>query len=169
MNQKKYLIIVGDGMADFPIDKLGGKTPLEHASTPNMDKIASLGRVGLLSTIPDGFLPGSDIGNMSLLGYDPRRYFSGRAPIEAASMGIPIGKDDIAFRCNLVAIAGGVMEDYSAGHISTEVAHKVIDALQKALGNGEMTFHPGVSYRHLLTVKKIGAKLECTPPHDITG
>jgi len=171
MNQKqKYLILVGDGMADFPIPSLNGKTPLEAASTPNMDKIASSGRIGLLTTIPDGFLPGSDIGNMSLLGYDPRRYFSGRAPIEAASMGIPIAPDDVAFRCNLVTIADGVMKDYSAGHISTEAAHAVINALQKSLGiDGELKFHPGVSYRHLLTIKKKGAKLTCTPPHDITG
>jgi len=171
MNQnKKYLILVGDGMADFPIPSLNGKTPLESASTPNMDRIASLGRVGLLSTIPDGFLPGSDIGNMSLLGYDPRRYFSGRAPIEAASMGISIAPDDVAFRCNLVTIADGVMKDYSAGHISTEAARAVINALQKSLGiEGELKFHPGVSYRHLLTIKKKGAKLTCTPPHDITG
>jgi 2,3-bisphosphoglycerate-independent phosphoglycerate mutase len=171
MNQKtKYLIAVGDGMADFPIPSLSGKTPLESASVPNMDRIAASGRVGLLSTIPGGFLPGSDIGNMSLLGYDPRRCFSGRAPIEAASMGIPIGPGDVAFRCNLVTIADGVMKDYSAGHISTEAARAVIDALQKALGvDGELKFHPGVSYRHLLTVRKTGAKLECTPPHDITG
>ncbi|MDR2694219.1 MAG: cofactor-independent phosphoglycerate mutase [Chitinispirillales bacterium] len=171
MNMKqKYLILVGDGMADFPIPSLGGRTPLESAATPNMDRIAASGRIGLLSTIPDGFLPGSDIGNMSLLGYDPRRYFSGRAPIEAASMGIALGPDDVAFRCNLVTIADGVMKDYSAGHISTEAAHAVINALQKSLGiDGELKFHPGVSYRHLLTVKKIGAKLECTPPHDITG
>jgi 2,3-bisphosphoglycerate-independent phosphoglycerate mutase len=171
MNQKKkYLILVGDGMADFPVPSLDGKTPVESASTPNMDKIAAAGRIGLLTTIPEGFLPGSDIGNMSLLGYDPRRYFSGRAPIEAASMGIEIGPDDVAFRCNLVTIEDGVMKDYSAGHISTEAAHTVINALQKSLGiDGELKFHPGVSYRHLLTVKKIGAKLKCVPPHDITG
>ncbi|MDR2591789.1 MAG: cofactor-independent phosphoglycerate mutase [Chitinispirillales bacterium] len=171
MSQKqKYLILVGDGMADFPISALGGKTPVESASTPNMDKIAAAGRIGLLSTIPDGFLPGSDIGNMSLLGYDPRRYFCGRAPIEAASMGIPIGPDDVVFRCNLVTIENGVMKDYSAGHISTEAASTVISALQKSLGiDGELKFHPGVGYRHLLTVKNIGAKLKCVPPHDITG
>jgi len=165
----KYLILVGDGMADFPIDELGGKTPLEHASTPNMDRVAASGRVGLLATIPDGFLPGSDIGNMSLLGYDPAKYFSGRAPIEAASMGIPLEEGDVAFRCNLVTIYGGVMRDYSAGHISTPVAHRIISALQDALGSDRITFHPGVSYRHLLTIRNAGAKLVCTPPHDITG
>ncbi len=157
-------------MADFPVPALNGKTPVESASTPNMDKIAASGRIGLLSTIPEGFLPGSDIGNMSLLGYDPRRCFSGRAPIEAASMGIAIGPNDVAFRCNLVTIENGVMKDYSAGHISTEAARAVIDELQKSLGiDGELKFHPGVSYRHILTVKKIGAKLTCVPPHDITG
>jgi len=167
---KRYLILVGDGMADFPVPSLGGKTPVEAAFTPNMDKVAAAGRIGLLSTIPEGFLPGSDIGNMSLLGYDPRRYFCGRAPIEAASMGIAIGPDDVVFRCNLVTIENGMMKDYSAGHISTEAAHTVINALQKSLGiDGELKFHPGVSYRHILTIKKAGAKLHCTPPHDITG
>ena len=169
MRIHKYIILVGDGMADFPIDELGGKTPLEYASTPNMDRAASLGRVGMLSTIPNGYPPGSDIGNLSLMGYDPARYFSGRAPIEAASMGVPLGEDDVAFRCNLVTIDNGVMKDYSAGHISTPAATKVINALQEALGTDEIKFHPGVSYRHLLTVKKTGAKLECTPPHDIIG
>jgi len=163
----KYAILVGDGMADFPIDELGGKTPLEYASTPNMDSVAASGRAGLLATIPEGYAPGSDVGNMSLMGYDPRNYFTGRAPIEAASMGISIGRDDVAFRCNLVSIDGGVMKDYSAGHISTPAAHRIISALQEALGNDEVKFYPGVSYRHLLTVKSIGARLECTPPHDI--
>ena len=163
----KYAILVGDGMADFPIDELGGKTPLEYASTPNMDKVAAAGHVGMLATIPAGYAPGSDVGNMSLMGYDPRNYFTGRAPIEAASMGIPIGKDDVAFRCNLVSIDNGVMKDYSAGHISTPVAHKIINALQEALGTDEIKFYPGVSYRHLLTIKNTGARLECTPPHDI--
>ena len=165
----KYAILVGDGMADFPIDELGGKTPLEYASTPNMDKAAAAGRVGLLATIPDGYAPGSDVGNMSLMGYDPRSYFTGRAPIEAASMGIPIGKDDVAFRCNLVSIDNGTMKDYSAGHISTPVAHKVVSALQKALGTDEIKFFPGVGYRHIMTIKGVGVKLECVPPHDITG
>jgi 2,3-bisphosphoglycerate-independent phosphoglycerate mutase len=164
----KYAILVGDGMADFPVDELGGKTPLEYASTPNMDKVASAGRIGLLATIPDGYLPGSDVGNMSLMGYDPRNYFTGRAPIEAASMGIPIGKDDVAFRCNLVTTDNGVMKDYSAGHISTPVARKVIGALQEALGTDEIKFFPGVSYRHIMTIKNTGAKLVCVPPHDIT-
>jgi len=167
--KRRYLMLIGDGMADFPVDELGGKTPLEYAATPNMDSIAASGRVGLLATIPDGFVPGSDVGNMSLLGYDPNLYFSGRAPIEAASMGIPLGGDDVAFRCNVVTIDNGVMQDYSAGHISTPAAHKIINALREALDSGEIKFYPGVSYRHLMTVKNIGAKLKCTPPHDITG
>ena len=165
----KYAILVGDGMADFPIDELGGETPLERASTPNMDKVAASGRVGLLATIPDGYTPGSDVGNMSLMGYDPRSYFTGRAPIEAASMGIPLGKDDVAFRCNLVTIDNGVMKDYSAGHISTPVARKVIGALREALETDEVRFFPGVGYRHIMTIKNTGANLVCTPPHDITG
>ena len=156
-------------MADFPIDELGGETPLERASTPNMDKVAASGRVGLLATIPDGYTPGSDVGNMSLMGYDPRSYFTGRAPIEAASMGIPLGKDDVAFRCNLVTIDNGVMKDYSAGHISTPVARKVIGALREALETDEVRFFPGVGYRHIMTIKNTGANLVCTPPHDITG
>jgi 2,3-bisphosphoglycerate-independent phosphoglycerate mutase len=165
----KYAILVGDGMADFPIEELGGKTPLEYADTPNMDRVAASGRVGLLATIPDGFLPGSDIGNMSLMGYDPRKYFSGRAPIEAASMGIPLSKDDVAFRCNIVTIDGCIMKDYSAGHISTPAAAKIINALQNALGSDEVKFYPGVSYRHIMTIKRTGENLECVPPHDITG
>jgi len=167
--KRKYLMLIGDGMADFPIGELGGKTPLEYAATPNMDKIAASGRVGLLATIPDGFIPGSDVGNMSLLGYDPKLYFSGRAPIEAASMGIALGRDDVAFRCNVVTIDNGIMQDYSAGHISTPAAHRIINALQEALGSDEIKFYPGVSYRHLMTVKNTGAGLKCTPPHDITG
>jgi 2,3-bisphosphoglycerate-independent phosphoglycerate mutase len=167
--KQKYIILVGDGMADFPIDALNGQTPLEYAQTPNMDRVAASGRVGLLATIPDGFAPGSDIGNLSLLGYDPARSFCGRAPIEAASMGVALGAGDVAFRCNLVTIDGEVMKDYSAGHISTPEANKIIAALQNALGDDVIKFHPGVSYRHLLVVKNIGAKLECVPPHDIIG
>jgi 2,3-bisphosphoglycerate-independent phosphoglycerate mutase len=166
--KRRYIIIVGDGMADFPIAELGGKTPLEYANTQYMDRLAYTGRVGRVTTIPAGFTPGSDIGNLSLLGYDPTRFFSGRAPIEAASMGIELGPDDVAFRCNLVTIDNGVMKDYSAGHISTPDAARVISALQKEIGTDEIKFYSGASYRHILVLKNIGAKLVCAPPHDIT-
>ena len=118
----KYAMLVGDGMADLPIPELQGKTPLAYAHTPNMDRIAVTGVIGRIATIPEGLPPGSDVGNLSLLGYDPARYYSGRAPIEAASMGVPLGPDDTAFRCNLVTIAEGRMLDYSAGHIETNDA-----------------------------------------------
>ena len=122
----KYAILVGDGMADQPIEELGGKTPLEYAETPNMDALAEQGRTGRVSTVPEGMDPGSDVANMSLLGYDPRTYYTGRAPIEAASLGLPISGRDTAFRCNLVTIEKGVMQDYSAGHIGTEDAKELI-------------------------------------------
>ncbi len=166
----KYAIIIGDGMADEPIDTLGGKTPLEYAATPNMDIIAQQGIVGLVQTIPDGFEPGSDVANMSLLGYAPRTYYSGRAPIEAASLGIPLSSEDTAFRCNLVNLADSCMADYSAGHIETEDARQVISELQLHLNSDTVRFYPGVSYRHLVVIKQFPrGSLICTPPHDITG
>lgn len=166
----KYIILVGDGMADFPIPELDNRTPLEYARTPNMDAVAKAGRVGLVKTVPDGIPPGSDVANMSLMGYDPVKYYSGRAPIEAASMGIALDKTDVAFRCNLVTLKCGLMEDYSSGHIETPDAHEIIAALQKELGAPAVTFHPGVSYRHLTVISNFpGGKLDCTPPHDISG
>jgi len=169
MKKYKYAMLVGDGMADFPIEELGGKTPLEYASTPNMDRVVSSGKIGLVSTVPNGFSPGSDVANMSLMGYDPAKYYSGRAPVEAASMGIPLQKGDIAFRCNFVTIHNGIMKDYSAGHIETADAAKLIAMLSEALGSEKIAFYPGVSYRHLLVIKGVGGDLNCTPPHDITG
>ena len=165
---RKYAILVGDGMADYEIPELDNKTPLEYASTPNMDYLASQGHVGLVSTVPEGFIPGSDVANLSLLGYDPTQYYSGRAPIEAASLGIKLGPEDTAFRCNLVTIIDGIMVDYSAGHIGTNEACKLINDLQQALGNDQVQFHPGSSYRHILVVKNFPQGLKCTPPHDIT-
>lgn len=162
-------MLVGDGMADFPVEELGGKTVLEYAYTPNMDRVVSQGRIGLVSTVPDGFLPGSDVANMSLMGYDPAKYYSGRAPVEAASMGIKLSAEDIAFRCNFVTIENGIMRDYSAGHIETSEAAKLIATLQDALGSDTVRFYPGVSYRHLLVVRGVGGALKCVPPHDITG
>jgi 2,3-bisphosphoglycerate-independent phosphoglycerate mutase len=118
----KYAILVGDGMADYPIPELDNRTPLEAAATPNMDSIAHSGMLGLAKTIPDDMAPASDVANMSILGYDPEKYYSGRGPLEAASLGIELGENDIAFRCNLVTVANDTLEDYSAGHISTEEA-----------------------------------------------
>ena len=170
----KYIILVGDGMGDYPLKELGGKTPLEAARTPHMDKLLRRGRMGMLRTIPASMEPGSDVANMSLLGYDPLRYHTGRAPIEAASLGVKLGPDDVAFRCNLVTLTtdkDGVvrMEDYSAGHITTPEAHRLIEALQAAVGNGPLKLYPGVSYRHLLVWSKGREDLKTTPPHDISG
>jgi 2,3-bisphosphoglycerate-independent phosphoglycerate mutase len=166
----KYAICVGDGMADFPIPELNGLTPLEYAKTPGMDSIAASGYVGPVQTVPDGLPPGSDVANMSLLGYDAKQYYQGRAPIEAASMGIALKPNETAFRCNLVFLQNGKMADYSAGHIETAVARELIDQLQEKLGNDRMRFYPGVSYRHLLVIGDAPeGKLDCTPPHDISG
>ncbi|HEX7509655.1 MAG TPA: 2,3-bisphosphoglycerate-independent phosphoglycerate mutase, partial [Chitinivibrionales bacterium] len=166
----KYALCVGDGMADFPLDELDGRTPLEYASTPNMDRVAALGKVGLVQTVPCGLPPGSDVANMSLMGYDAAAYYQGRAPLEAASMGVALNADDVAFRCNLVTLSKGIMDDYSAGHIETDDAGALIRELQAALGNTRIRFYPGVSYRHLLVVSGLDAGgLLCTPPHDISG
>ncbi len=170
----KYIVLVGDGMGDLPIEQLGGKTPLEVAKTPNMDRLLTLGRTGLVHTIPPGMEPGSDIANMSLLGYDPRLYHTGRAPLEAASMGVRLEPADVAFRCNLVTLATGAdgvvrMDDYSAGHITTEEARELIGALQEAVAEGPLKLYPGVSYRHLLVWAGGRADIDATPPHDILG
>jgi 2,3-bisphosphoglycerate-independent phosphoglycerate mutase len=164
----KFAILVGDGMADLPIPELDNKTPLEYAATPNMDFLAQSGNVGLVSTVPEGFPPGSDVANLSLLGYDPALYYSGRAPVEAASLGIKLASEDTAFRCNLVTIIDGIMVDYSAGHIDTDEASVLITELQKVLGSHEIQFHSGTSYRHILVIKNFPEGLKCTPPHDIT-
>ncbi len=168
----KYIILVPDGMADEPVDALGKKTPLEAAATPNMDAMAQKGFSGLVQTIPDGMPPGSDIGNLSLLGYDPAKNFSGRAPLEAANMGIILADDQIAFRCNLVTLDGGRMVDYSAGHISTEEAAKLIGELNRKIGSADIKFYAGKSYRHLMVLKTRNVdeffKMKSTPPHDIS-
>jgi 2,3-bisphosphoglycerate-independent phosphoglycerate mutase len=157
-------------MADYPIEKLGSKTILQAAKTPAMDYIAAHGKIGLAKTIPDNFSPGSDVANMSILGYDPEIYYSGRAPLEAASMGVALASDDVAFRCNLITIEHGRIKDYSAGHISNDEAEILIDTLDSEIGSDELNFYPGISYRHLLVVKNnLGAETKCVPPHDITG
>ena len=169
----KYIVIVPDGMADHPIEKLGGKTPLEVAHTTNMDYLAQHGMMGLVQIIPDKMPPGSDIGNMAILGYDPKVCHTGRAPIEAASQNIILAENEIAFRCNLVTITGGTMTDYSAGHITTKEAIPLIESLNKEFNSAEIRFYPGKSYRHLLVLKvrdpKTYLKIKTTPPHDILG
>jgi 2,3-bisphosphoglycerate-independent phosphoglycerate mutase len=174
-NQKtKYLILVGDGMGDEPQQELDGKTPLEAARTVHMDQVASQGILGLTETIMPHQEPGSDVANMAILGYDPDRFHTGRAPLEAASMGVKLAPDDVAFRCNLVTVepdAAGdlILADYSAGHISSEHGRLLINALQESLGNELFHFYPGVSYRHLLVWRGGRADLTITPPHDVTG
>jgi 2,3-bisphosphoglycerate-independent phosphoglycerate mutase len=169
----KYVVIIGDGMADFPIDHLGGKTPLQAARKPYMDMMARGGSCGKVVTVPEGFPPGSDVACMSIFGYDPAKYYTGRAPIEAFGMGIAMGERDVAFRCNLVHLEDGprgvAMKDYSGGHISTEEARILISSLNRHLGSDEIAFFPGVSYRHIMLWKEGLWKMETTPPHDITG
>ncbi|MDR0304113.1 MAG: cofactor-independent phosphoglycerate mutase [Chitinispirillales bacterium] len=165
----KFVIAVGDGMADEYIEKLGNKTPLEFADTPNLDLVAQKGICGMVNLIPDGFPPASDIGNMSIMGYDPQKYHTGRAPIEAASLGIKLEQGETAFRCNLVTIKNEIMDDYSAGHITTESAEKIISQLKK-LNCEKYRFYLGTQYRHILVVKNIILKEPpLTPPHDISG
>ena len=165
----KYIIILGDGMADEPIATLGNKTPLQVANKPNIDKIATLGCCGMLDTIPKGFAPGSEIANLSVLGYNVAEVFEGRGSLEAASMGISIEPGEMAMRCNLICIENGKIKNHSAGHISNEEAFELIQFLQKELGNEKINFYPGVSYRHLLKVKGGNKELICTPPHDVPG
>ncbi|HXW98367.1 MAG TPA: cofactor-independent phosphoglycerate mutase [Methanomicrobiales archaeon] len=162
----KVLVVLGDGMADEPLAELGGKTPLEYARTPNFDRVAREGACGLLRTIPPGFEPGSDIANLSILGYDPKTYYTGRGPIEAASMGVPLGERDVAYRCNLVTVEDGVMVDFSAGHIPGREGAELIRSL--AAGSGDVSYYPGVSYRNLLVVPR-GEGAVTAPPHDIVG
>jgi len=165
----KYAIIVPDGAADEPLEQFDGKTAIEAAQTPNMDKISTVGRQGLVRTVPDEMEPGSDVAQMSLLGYDPRRYYSGRAPIEAVARNIKLAPQDWVFRCNLVTIADGKMADHSAGHISTAEAGNLIKELDTQLGGEQICFHVGVSYRHLLVFKGMEFAVQTYPPHDYIG
>ena len=168
----KHVILLGDGMADFTLDVLGGKTPLEYAHTPHMDRIAAEGTQGLIDTIPEGLPPGSDVANLAVLGYDPRGCYTGRGPLEAANMGITLSPEDVAFRCNLVTLdnsAEPVMEDFTAGHISSNEAKRIIKDLANEIGSETFSFYPGVGYRHLLVWKGGESEIQVTPPHDITG
>ncbi len=168
----KYIVIIGDGMADFPLEELEGKTPLMAANKPCMDKMAREGFCGKVITVPEGFSPGSDVACMSIFGYDPAKYYTGRAPIEASGMGIEMGDNDIAFRCNLVYLSkapgGTLMGDYSGGHITTGEAHVLIKDLQNEIGGDEFVFFPGISYRHIMIWKGGLWTMKTTPPHDIT-
>lgn len=168
----KYLILIGDGMGDFPLEELGGKTPLQAADTPGMDFLARNGELGLVRTVPDGFEPGSDVANLCILGYDPRQYYTGRGPLEAGSLGIRMAAGDVAFRCNLVTLefkdGRVIMADYSAGHISTEEARSIIHDIQQVEVPG-LSVYPGVSYRHLLIWDNGDEKITTAPPHDHSG
>ena len=170
----KYVVLLGDGMADYPTKMLGGKTPLQCAFTPYMDQIAAEGTLGRVDTIPAGFIPGSDVATLSVLGYDPRETYTGRGPLEAASMGISLGQNDMAYRCNLVTIGekdseSAFMDDFTSGHISTEESREIILDLNKALGSSPYQFFPGVGYRHLFVWRDAPSSPETTAPHDITG
>lgn len=163
----KHIIILGDGMADQPIPELGLKTPLEYAHTPYMDKLAQLGVTGQLQTVPAGFHPGSEVANLAVLGYNLPKVYEGRGVLEAASMGVDLQPGELAMRCNLICVEGEILKNHSAGHISTEESDELISYLNKELGNSDIRFHTGVSYRHLLVMKNGDKRLECTPPHDI--
>lgn len=165
----KYAIIVPDGAADEPLEQFGNRTVIEAARTPNMDKISTQGRQGLVQTIPENMEPGSDVAQMSLLGYNPQRFYTGRAPIEAVARNIQLSENDWVFRCNLITISDGKIADHSAGHISTEEAAKLITELNEQLGNENFRFYSGVSYRHLLVFKKHDFDVQTHPPHDHIG
>ena len=169
----KYVICVPDGCADEPLDALDGRTPLEAAAMPTLARLAARGEVGRAAVIPPKMAPGSDVGNMSILGYDPPRYHPGRAPIEAAALGLRLAPDQVAYRCNLVTVGpDGTMVDFAGGHPASAHAAEVIKALDAALGAGagaEVSFHPGVQYRHIVVAPESWADAACTPPHDLTG
>jgi 2,3-bisphosphoglycerate-independent phosphoglycerate mutase len=170
----KYLVFVPDGCADVPLDVLGGRTPLEAASMPHLASLAARAEVGRAAVIPDGLPPGSDVGNMAILGFDPARYHTGRAPIEAAAMGVELAPGEVAYRCNLVTVGTGDdgverMVDFAAGHVTSEQARVIVAALDDALGGGGIRFHAGVEYRHLCVAPAALGDAQCTPPHDLTG
>ncbi len=171
----KYAVILGDGMADWPVKELGGKTPLDVAHHPHMDKLAQNGTFGLVKTVPDGMKPGSDTANLSVFGYDPRVYYTGRSPLEAMSLGIQLDESDVTYRCNLVTLSGSdkleetVMQDYSAGEISTEEAKELVSFLNEHLKSNGVDLFPGFSYRHCLVLRNAEDGAELTPPHDISG
>ena len=162
----KHIIILGDGMADHAVERLGGKTLLQYADKPYMDMLARRGRTGRLMTIPDGFLPGSEVANSTILGYDQNKVYEGRGPLEAASIGYRMAPEDLALRCNIIHVADGRIVTHNGGNLTTDNARPLIDALNKALGNDRVQFITGIQYRHLLIVKYASKHIECAPPHD---
>ena len=170
----KYVVVLGDGMADYPIDELNGKTPLEAAKTPTLDALSKVSEVGLVHTIPEGMAPGSDTANLSVIGYDPKIYYTGRSPLEALSIGVDMEPTDISFRCNIVTLSEEesyeekTIIDHSAGEITTEEAKELVEVVAKELGNELYQFYVGTSYRHL-TIWKNGTVIDLVPPHDILG
>ncbi len=165
----KFVTLIVDGASGWPFEAFGGRTSLETARTPNLDRLAGEGTVGLVHTVPAGMEPSSAVACMSVLGFDPSLYYAGRGPIEARALSIDLQPGEVALRCNLVTVLDGVMRSYAAGHISSEESHALVASLQEALGNGRVRLHPGVGFRHILTVRD-GAELveaDCTPPHDI--
>lgn len=165
----KYVVVIGDGMADYPMEELDGKTPLQKAKTPNMDRIAREGVSGTLKTVPNGMEAGSDVANLSIMGYNPHEYYTGRGPLEAASMGARLRRDEVAFRCNLINTEAGLLSDFNAGHISTPEASEIIEYLNQSFYQYGK-FYLGTSYRHLFVFpRKEAADLESTPPHDVVG
>ncbi len=171
----KYVVVLGDGMADYPVEELGGKTPLDVANHPNMDYIANMGEFGLVRTVPEGMKPGSDTANLSVFGYDPKVYYSGRSPLEAASLGVELGPKDVTYRCNFVTLTGGgplettTLADYSAGEISSEEAAELVAFLNENLATEDVRLYPGFSYRHCLVMRNAADGAELIPPHDFTG
>lgn len=163
----KSIIILGDGMADEPIEALGGKTPMQYADTPYMDKLAEMGVTGRMKTVADGFHPGSEVANMAVLGYDLPTVYEGRGVLEAASIGYDLKPSEMAMRCNLICVEGDILKNHSSGHITTEEADELIRFLNEKLGSDRIHFYTGVSYRHLLVVKGGDKRLDCTPPHDV--
>lgn len=170
----KYVVVLGDGMADYPIPELGNRTPLQYARTPNLNRLAANAEIGMVKTVPDEMPPGSDVANLSVMGYDPRRYYTGRSPLEAVAMGVELGTTDVAFRCNLVTLSDDtdyrekIMVDYSSDEISSEEAAALIAEVKARLESPELRFYAGVSYRHLLVWKNGTVEVELTPPHDIS-
>ncbi|MFR9661712.1 MAG: phosphoglycerate mutase, partial [Rikenellaceae bacterium] len=165
----KYIIILGDGMADHPIPSLGHKTPLQVANKPAIDLVAAAGRSGMFNTVPEPFAPGSEIANLTVMGYDVAKVFEGRGSLEAASIGVEIAPGEMAMRCNLITIEAEKIKNHSAGHISNEEAAELINFLQRELGDDVISLHNGVSYRHLLKMKGGNKHIHCTPPHDVPG
>ena len=165
----KYIIVLGDGMSDRPIAGLGNKTPLMVADTSHIDFLTANGICGKFETVPPDMPPGSAVANLAVLGYNPAKVFQGRGVLEAASMGVSLKKTDLAMRCNLICLEDGIIKNHSAGHISTEESHQLIEALQKELGSESAVFHAGISYRHLFVLKNGNSSINCTPPHDVPG